>query len=590
MKTKQRILSVLMILALAASMVAVVAAPAGAITTPTKPTIASGEAVIGVASDYTAMSFTTGKALAAADIITWTFPSGTKLPAASMTGEGAHAFTNGLTDNILILTAAAAIPAGTTFTIASDGTNKVTNPTTPGSKTYTVGTSTETTAVTSASYTIKGIKVTGGASSTPTKAASGTTMTITGAGYTAGQSLDVLRGATVIASTTVESDGTFTTTFSQSAAGNIAAIDGAAVAYNVVAVTMAPSISLSASSGLVGSTTKITGKNFTAFNNDTLTVTVAGIAVAQSPITLTDAATTFTSLSVTIPPSTGGVKQVLVTVTGSTETAKANFTASPQVLTLDPTTSTKGSTVTASLTGFKASETVTISGMGIGILNAVKVGTDGAGSITFEVPSGATSSSTGASNTITATGGTSTAADTATLKVTSGLMAIDPIKGAVGTSVTITGTGMDANSVFTVIWRDATGDDQVLSTASSNSTGGLTATVEIPAATVGAGTLRLYKGAVDTTNKTFTVTVSSVVVPVSDALATISGKYTKVWAFDSANQEWQLYDTDTAAPSTLTSMTRGQGYWLEVSEAVTLLYAGNSYALVAGWNLIGWLG
>lgn len=588
MKTKQRILSVLMILALAASMVAVVAAPAGAISTPTKPTIASGENVIGVASDYTAMSFTTAKALAAADIITWTFPSGTDLPAANMGGGGAHAFTNGLTDNILILTAAAAIPAGTTFTIASDGTNQVTNPTTPGSKTYTVATSTETTAVTSASYTIKGIKVTGGASSTPTKAASGTTMTITGAGFTAGQSLDVKRGATVIASTTVETGGTFTETFSQSAAGNITAVDGANVAYNVVAVTMAPSISLSATSGLVGSKTKITGKHFTAFNNDTLAVTVAGIAVAESPIALTDAATTFTSLSVTIPSTTGGVKQILVTV--NAETAKANFTASPQVLTLDPTTSTKGSTVTASLTGYKASETVTISGMGAATLNTVKVGTDGAGSVTFEVPAGATSSSTGASNTITATGGTSAAADTATLKVTSGLMAIDPIKGAVGTSVTITGTGMDANSVFTVIWRDATGDDQVLSTASSNSTGGLTATVEIPAATVGAGTLRLYKGAVDTTNKTFTVTVSSVVVPVSDALATISGKYTKVWAFDSANQEWLLYDTDTAAPSTLTKMTRGQGYWLEVSEAVTLLYAGNSYALVVGWNLIGWLG
>jgi len=170
-------------------------------------------------------------------------------------------------------------------------------------------------------------------------------------------------------------------------------------------------------------------------------------------------------------------------------------------------------------------------------------------------------------------------------------MAISPTSGIVGTSVAITGTGMDANSVHTVNWTDAvTTNNVVLGTAISNSTGALSLTVTIPSATIGAGTLSIYKAATLVTTKTFTVKAGTVVVPVADALTTISGKFTKVWAFNALTQEWLLYDTDTAAPSTLTTMTTGQGYWLEVSEAVTLLFGGNSYSLSIGWNLIGWLG
>ncbi|MDP6782436.1 MAG: hypothetical protein QGG56_02530 [Dehalococcoidia bacterium] len=37
-------------------------------------------------------------------------------------------------------------------------------------------------------------------------------------------------------------------------------------------------------------------------------------------------------------------------------------------------------------------------------------------------------------------------------------------------------------------------------------------------------------------------------------------------------------------------LVAGRGYWIHVTEDVTLVSGGGSYSLHAGWNLIGWLG
>jgi hypothetical protein len=95
---------------------------------------------------------------------------------------------------------------------------------------------------------------------------------------------------------------------------------------------------------------------------------------------------------------------------------------------------------------------------------------------------------------------------------------------------------------------------------------------------------------VGSVNKEATFTIIGAAVSVTNGLNSIAGKYTKVWTFDAATQSWKLYDTAAPAVSDLSSLTKGQGYWMEVSEACTLLYGGNTYSLVAGWNLIGWLG
>ena len=79
-------------------------------------------------------------------------------------------------------------------------------------------------------------------------------------------------------------------------------------------------------------------------------------------------------------------------------------------------------------------------------------------------------------------------------------------------------------------------------------------------------------------------------VPVEEALASIVGKYTRVWGFEAATQTWKLYDP--AAPAfvcDLKVLRKSQGYWIGMKENATLTYKGFTWELFEGWNLIGWL-
>ena len=42
--------------------------------------------------------------------------------------------------------------------------------------------------------------------------------------------------------------------------------------------------------------------------------------------------------------------------------------------------------------------------------------------------------------------------------------------------------------------------------------------------------------------------------------------------------------------SDLESLVRGQGYYIQVTEDTMIIFGGNTYPLLTGWNLIGWLG
>ncbi|KPK83380.1 MAG: hypothetical protein AMS27_13090, partial [Bacteroides sp. SM23_62_1] len=54
---------------------------------------------------------------------------------------------------------------------------------------------------------------------------------------------------------------------------------------------------------------------------------------------------------------------------------------------------------------------------------------------------------------------------------------------------------------------------------------------------------------------------------VSDALASIEGKYISVWAY--INGFWQVYDPNNPGFSDLTTMEPGYGYWINMNEACT---------------------
>jgi len=67
---------------------------------------------------------------------------------------------------------------------------------------------------------------------------------------------------------------------------------------------------------------------------------------------------------------------------------------------------------------------------------------------------------------------------------------------------------------------------------------------------------------------------SSVTQPISEALSSIAGLYTLVYAYDAAHpaDPWQVFDPSAPAGSnTLTQMEAGRGYWIKASENTTLL-------------------
>jgi hypothetical protein len=77
---------------------------------------------------------------------------------------------------------------------------------------------------------------------------------------------------------------------------------------------------------------------------------------------------------------------------------------------------------------------------------------------------------------------------------------------------------------------------------------------------------------------------------VQSQLKSIAGNYAIVWNFNAATQIWEMYDPNSMVESNLTGLGKGRGYWIHISQAAKLVYGDKVYPLLAGWNLIGWLG
>jgi hypothetical protein len=78
---------------------------------------------------------------------------------------------------------------------------------------------------------------------------------------------------------------------------------------------------------------------------------------------------------------------------------------------------------------------------------------------------------------------------------------------------------------------------------------------------------------------------------ITSVLNDISTSFTIVWAYDALAGVWKNYQP--SAPSDLTAMEAGKGYWIKMTEAKSLVIAGQpassqTISLKTGWNLVGW--
>jgi photosystem II stability/assembly factor-like uncharacterized protein len=79
---------------------------------------------------------------------------------------------------------------------------------------------------------------------------------------------------------------------------------------------------------------------------------------------------------------------------------------------------------------------------------------------------------------------------------------------------------------------------------------------------------------------------------ITEALASIAGNYSLVFAWNASGSNWMKYDPAVGYGQTLTSLDETMGFWIQMKNADTLTVSGSvptgTIALASGWNLTGY--
>ncbi len=368
----------------------------------------------------------------------------------------------------------------------------------------------------------------------PTTAGRSDSVTVTGKGWTANGGIVIAGGLT--GTGTADANGAFSTTAVPTASTIASVTDGAgqsitasstaggSVTWDTAATartfTMKARITVSPTSGLVGSTYYIYGYDFTSTSGFTAAnVTIAGATTgvaAGAAFTTRDAYSTLDDclITATVPAtSSGGAKEIKVVGNG-TKSATATFTVATPTVTISPAAGPPNTMVTITGTNFGSGTTFTVAGVGLSfagaVWNASTITADSSGSWEYSVrvPAGAVS---GANPVI----ATSTTAPIGTVGVTAFVVSartitVTPSTGPSGTSIVVispnlTASGTVAQSAILfagTAWNTATGAITVDSLGNLSPT-----TLIVPTgSTVGSNAVTLTDSGALTAAGAFTVT------------------------------------------------------------------------------------
>lgn len=359
---------------------------------------------------------------------------------------------------------------------------------------------------------------TGNLSVTPASGPPGTTVTISGGGFTAGNTYTVsfevwnasseTKVPTGVASGQVGSDGTFVTYYTIPSQPDGTSLPKTALTYNFTATTtgaggndtsnsqpfsMVPALSFSTSAGKVGDQINVGGRGFEA--NSTVNLYFDNNMIN---LPTTDNSGTF-SFAFQVPGGAQGTHTIHAS-DQITASPNYNFTINPK-LTVNETSTTPGSTITASGSGFTANSTITFSLDGVTIGNVAN--TDNLGSFSnaqLTVPVIA-----GGSHILKATDG-SGYSDSTTI-TTSQALNINPASGAANTEIKITGGGFLANKTINVTYNgnSITTNPSIIT---SDASGNFSATINSPETAAGTYNITVSDGT-NTSTAQFTLTASA---------------------------------------------------------------------------------
>jgi hypothetical protein len=304
-------------------------------------------------------------------------------------------------------------------------------------------------------------------------------------------------------------------------------------------------------------------------------LTFAGAPWNTTPITI-DSLGNMSPTSLQVPLFGTGPQTVTATDSGGI-TATGSFSITQPTITISPTTGYKGDTLTVTGAGWVPGNLGLVQ---ISFNNQIQIVStpDGTGAFTgaFVVPITAA-----ASNTVGAADINGNVAANKAFLLGPQKITIDPVSGAVGTKVTVTGVGFQPLSALTAL---TIGGANVLpaTPVTTNSLGKFTTSITVPGLAQTAQTVMATVLGVNASTF-FTITAAPATIDVQ--LASISSNLVIVWRYQAGN--WTYYDP-TDPVKTLNSLNRNDGFWVKVSAACTLTYLGNSIALDEGWNNKGW--
>jgi hypothetical protein len=493
----QKLVGLLMVLAIVCSLVAIIAAPAGAITAGFAVT--NTPTTVNVAANYSVGPFTVlpgaGSYQPGTDYFTVTFPAGTTLPAlisrtsVTLTAGGGTGYAaydlvpSGQSVTVYVPTltvggaAFGALGNGTGVTIVFLAGAGIKNPATVASTWtltvaghYTGGVTGDEAAATSATYstTVPVTTVT----LSPNLGPRSTQFTLNATGFTPSTVASITVGSTIMAYGSVDASGnvggTYTASVPPFAAGanTVTVTDGAGKTGSAV-FTVNMGITLNPTSARSGDTLTIIGTDTGAVNANS--TTIGGLSTTHAA-----QLAGWTSFTVTIPgalaPGT-----VVVAVTSGTTTATGNLLIQGQPVTLTPSSGSQGTRVTVQGQGFTPGATATIQ---FGSTTwATGVAVDTSGNILSVQTLGATQQALGPGTWVV------TVTDNAAVPrmgiayytIPARTLTLSPTSSGAGSSVLATGAGYSPGVMYSVTYGTT-----VVVSGMTDGVGGFTAQFAVP--------------------------------------------------------------------------------------------------------------
>ncbi len=362
----------------------------------------------------------------------------------------------------------------------------------------------------------------------------GQLVTVSGQGFAANSPLLAIFGgaqtpfsATTDSSGKIPSNAQFTVPIGSTAGNKTVTIVDRNFNYaNTTFFVTTPSITVSPTSGSIGTTVTVTGSNFV--DNSNININFDGTPTVTNPSSIAaDASGSFSATFIFSSNDTAGIKQI--SASDGFNSAFANFAVTPTI-TLNLTNGSIGSLVKVTGLGFAATQPVTITFAGATVVTIpANLNTDSSGffSASFTIPAGQTAGgkNVNASDTM-SNSATSTFAITPSIS-------LSPTSGSIGTTVTASGLGFAGNSALTA--KFAGSAVTLGGTINTNSSGGFAgATFTVPTwvptwVTGSVQTVNITDASSNSGSNTYTVNTVSQSINVaisnsaSSAVVTVSG-------------------------------------------------------------------